>query len=90
MRPLTGLRNLRSLDLSATRITDIAPLASLTTLQFLDLTGTSVTDLAPLSKLTNLRWLNMRNTHADVSPLSRLAGCHVITTTQTPPRREHR
>ena len=88
--PLIGLRNLRSLDLSATRITDIAPLASLTALQFLDLTGTPVTDLTPLVALTNLRWLIMRNTHADVSPLSRLVGCHVITAVQVPRRARHR
>ena len=88
--PLIGLRNLRSLDLSATRITDIAPLASLTALQFLDLTGTPVTDLTPLVALTNLRWLIMRNTHADVSPLSRLVGCHVITAVQAPRRARHR
>ena len=85
-----GLGNLRSLDLSGTRIADIAPLAALTALEFLDLTSTPVTDLTPLSALTNLRWLNMRNSSADTSPLSRLAGCHVITTTQAPRRRAQR
>ena len=77
--PLARLHNLRSLDLSGTLISDVTPLAGLTGLQFLDLTNTPVTDLAPLGALKSLRWLNLRSTQADLSVLSRLPGCRVIT-----------
>ena len=81
-----GCSALRSLDLSGTRISDVTPLAGLTALQYLDLTNTAVTDLAPLAALSELRWLNLRGIHADVSVLSRLTRCHIITAAPMPRR----
>ena len=51
-----------------------------------DLTNTTVTDLAPLAALSALRWLNLRGTRADVSVLSCLTRCQIITAATTPRR----
>jgi Leucine-rich repeat (LRR) protein len=78
---------LRSLDLSGTRISDLAPLATLTRLEYLDLTGAPVTDLSPLAALVELRRLDLRSTRADPSVLAHLARCQIITTASRPRRR---
>ena len=65
---------------------DVTPLAGLTALQYLDLTNTAVTDLAPLAALSELRWLNVRGARADVSVLSHLTRCQIITAATMPRR----
>jgi hypothetical protein len=37
--------------------------------------------------LTELQWLNLRNMQADISVLSHLAGCQIITAARQPRRR---
>ena len=78
--PLSDLKNLTSLDISGSRmsegsdpLSDISPLAGLTNLTSLDLTHDSVVDISPLSGLTNLTDLSLGiNKIRDVSPLASL------------------
>ena len=65
---------------------DVTPLAALTALQYLDLTNTPVTDLAPLAALSGLRWLNVRGARADLTVLSHLSRCQIITAATAPRR----
>ena len=75
--PLSGLTNLRRLDLGGNSISDLSALSGaisrLTRLERLDLDNNSISDVSPLSGLTNLRqlWL-FRNSISDLSPLSGL------------------
>ena len=75
--PLSGLTNLRRLDLGGNSISDLSVLSGaisrLTRLERLDLDNNSISDVSPLSGLTNLRqlWL-FRNSISDLSPLSGL------------------
>jgi Leucine-rich repeat (LRR) protein len=66
LRSLSGMPDLRSLDLSETKITDagVAVLAEHRNLQSLDLSQTGVTDVAlpPLVKLPYLSQLDLRET----------------------------
>ncbi len=58
------------LDVSSTRVNDLAPLAGLSALQTLDVSGTKVTDLAPLAGLSALQTLDVSKTQVtDLSPL---------------------
>ena len=64
---------IRWLDLSMTRIDDIAPLADLIELQSLLLWRTKISDLTPLTNLTALQRLDLDGTLvSDLSPLSNL------------------
>ena len=68
-------RDLQSLDLNSSDISDLAPLSVLKSLRYLNLTGCSnIVDLSPLSELTNLTILNLTYCKRirDISPLSEL------------------
>ena len=71
--PLSGLKNLKRLNLSNTPVIDLSPLAGLEKLQRLNVWNTPLADLSPLANLPNLQRLNVWNTPvADLSPLSGL------------------
>ena len=73
LRPLAGLQNLQSLDLSDTSAEDVTPLSGLQNLRSLDLRGTRVEDVTPLSGLQNLRSLDLTGTSvSDVTPFANL------------------
>ena len=64
---------LRVIDLSETRIDDLAPFADLIELRSLSLWGTTVSDLTPLANLTRLQHLDLDGTPvSDLSPLTNL------------------
>ena len=66
---------IRRIDLSETRIDDIASLADFIELQSLLLWRTTVSDLTPLANLTALQRLDLDETLvSDLSPLSNLTG----------------
>ena len=66
-------RNLKSLDLSCNKISDISVLSGLSKLQTLVIDNSLVTDLSPLSALHNLRELDAHdNAIGDISALSGL------------------
>ena len=76
---------IREIDLSMTRIDDIAPLADLIELQSLLLWRTTVSDLTPLSNLTALQRLNLGGTPiSDLTPLSNLTGLQWLHLDRTP------
>jgi internalin A len=71
--PLSGLTQLKSLDLSNNQITDISALSGLTALEILTLYNNQITDISALSGLSNLMSLDMeRNQITDITPLSGL------------------
>ena len=73
LSPLSGLTELRELNLWANNISDITPLSGLTALTGLDLDGNEIADISPLSKLPHLEWLILSsNAVSDLSPLSEL------------------
>ncbi len=73
--PLSGLTNLKELDLGSNSISDITPLSGLTRLAWLDLAYNSISDITPLSGLTRLAWLELSdNRISNITPLSGLAG----------------
>ena len=70
---LSGMPNLKRLDLSSNDISDLSPLSGLTNLTELYLGGNFISDLSPLSGLTNLTLLDLRaNSISDLSPVSGL------------------
>ena len=70
---LSGMPNLKRLDLNDNDISDLSPLSGLANLTELDLSYNSISDLSPLSGLTNLTELGLRaNSISDLSPLSGL------------------
>ncbi len=71
--PLTGLVQLRVLNMAGCQISDIRPLANLTRLESLYLHGNQIEDITPLTNLTRLRdlWL-VDNQITDVRPLEKL------------------
>ena len=76
---------IRGIDLSETRIDDIAPFANLTGLQRLDLDETPVSDLSPLANLTGLQHLDLYETPvSDLTPLSNLTGLQHLYLNKTP------
>ena len=76
---LAGLTALQSLDLSFTKVSDVAPLAGLAALQSLSLNGTQVSDVAPLASLAALQSLNLISTKvSDVAPLASLAALQLL------------
>ena len=74
---LSGLTNLRSLNLFLTNISDLSALSGLTNLTELDLSGTNISDISALSGLTNLTWLDLSVTN--ISDLSALSGLTNLT-----------
>ena len=71
--PLTGLTQLRNLNLSDNRIADVSALSELTQLTWLYLGNNGITDVSPLADLTRLTilWLS-NNSITDVAPLAEL------------------
>jgi hypothetical protein len=73
------LKDLISLDLDNTQVSDLTPLAKLTALQSLRLNSTQVSDLTPLAKLTALEILCLHNTQgSDLTPLAKLTALETL------------
>ena len=71
LTPLSGLTNLKVLDLADNNITAISALSGLTTLQTLDLRNNDVTNTARLSTMTHLKNLYVRG-NANLDSLKQL------------------
>jgi hypothetical protein len=85
LRPLSGLVNLRLLNVSFTRVGDLSPLASLIGLQQLLVRGCPITDVRPLASLTNLRYLDINRTKvSDLAPLVALTNLETLEMGVTP------
>ena len=70
---LTGLTELRHLDLFHTEISDLTPLAGLVNLETLILNENRIVDVSPLTSLHNLKRLELQvNNISDFSPLDRI------------------
>ena len=65
LAPLSGLHQLKVLDISGTRVSDLSPLSTLTSLVELDISRCPVTDLADLHALRSLSSLDASNTGTD-------------------------
>jgi len=76
--PLTGLTELRDLNLARNEIEDIGPLAELGGLTSLSLTGNPIRDITPLAALTGLTRLQVEQT-AGVADLGALSGLASLT-----------
>ena len=77
--PLSGLANLRWIDLGDSDIVDITELSRLTNLTELWLPNNEIVDISALSGLTNLRTLYLsHNEIIDISPLSGLTGLWLL------------
>lgn len=73
IKPISGLKNLQSLDLSGNKITNLDPLEKLVNLQYLELSDNQVADLKPLAGLTKLSALYLGgNKITNVGPLAKL------------------
>ena len=73
LSPLTGLVQLRILNMAVCRISDIRPLANLTRLESLRLHANQIEDITPLTNLTTLTDLWLANNFiADARPLEKL------------------
>ncbi|MGH7108692.1 MAG: hypothetical protein ACREFT_19530, partial [Acetobacteraceae bacterium] len=59
LAPLAHIKQLRSLDISGTRVTDLGPIANLEFMTHLNIAGTGITDLRPLRGLANLQSLTL-------------------------------
>ena len=82
---IAELHELRELDISWTRVADLAPLWGLTNLQSLACWDTQVADLAPLRGLANLQSLYCSGTSvADLAPLAGLHGLKRLICPGTP------
>jgi internalin A len=67
---LSGLTQLKVLDISYTGISDISPLKALHQLNSLDLSSTGISDISPLKALHQLNSLDLSSTGiSDISPL---------------------
>lgn len=72
---LSGLTNLKILDLGWVQIEDISPLAGLNKLEHLNLQFNNVEDISPLANLKSLKQLQLEDTPVeDYSPLYNLTG----------------
>jgi len=60
--PLSGLANLKTINLGGTAVDDLAPLSGLKKLEKLTLSGTQVSDISPLWNLNSLRELDVSST----------------------------
>ena len=71
--PLSGLSQLRSLNLWENEVSDISPLAGLSKLTELDLKANRISDISPLAGLQKLESISIRNNLiVDVFPLAEL------------------
>ena len=70
--PLSGLTNLRKLNLSGANIRDISPLSGLTKIAELSFYDGGFSDISPLADMTNME--NLRLINANISDISPLAG----------------
>ena len=61
IKPLSGLVNLKELNLNSTRVRDLKPLKGLKKLQVLLLDGSHVSDIKPIKELKSLESLSIRN-----------------------------
>lgn len=76
---LAGLSNLKSLDLSDSRISNAGPLSVLKRLEILVLKGTKVWDLTPLAAMVSLKAVNVSVTPTmDLRPLSYLPNLQAL------------
>ena len=79
---LTGIKTLRRLKITGTKISDISRLAELTQLTQLDLERNLISDISPLSNLKKLIELRLdSNLIADLSPLSGLTNLKELSLT---------
>lgn len=79
LRPLAGLRSLKSLSLAFTRISDLSIVSEFSMLQTLDVSGTEVRDLTPLSELNELEVIVLWSTLiSDLTPLLGLKSLKVL------------
>ncbi len=62
IRLLEYLDNLEQLDISFTKVRDLAPLTYLRDVRYLDISSTQVTNLEPIARLSSLTHLKIRNT----------------------------
>jgi internalin A len=77
--PLTGLIQLKSLDLSNNQISDISALSGMTVLEALVLYKNKIKDISALSDLTSLTSLDLeRNQITDITPLSGLTNLKLL------------
>ena len=75
---------IRRIDLSGTRIDDLAPLADFVGLQWLNLSETAVSDLSPISNLTDLELLFLSGTSvSDLSLLLKLTALESLFLSRT-------
>ena len=75
----TSLKDLSTLYLNGTSVTDLTPLKGLTSLSSLDLDGTPVTDLTPLKGLSSLSSLVLSGTPVtDLTPLKGLSSLKIF------------
>ncbi|TBW35102.1 TIR domain-containing protein [Siculibacillus lacustris] len=81
---LTPYRNLETLDISGTGVTDLAPLGKLRKLALLQVTRPSVADLKPLAKLQTLTDVNLLGaTVADLAVLAELKNLKALYISET-------
>ena len=79
---LTGIKTLRRLKITGTKISDLSGLAELTQLTQLDLERNLISDISPLSNLKKLIELRLdSNLIADISPLSGLTNLKELSLT---------
>lgn len=77
---LARLPNLRTLDLSHTKLTNISGLAGLTTLTTLDLAFNSIADISPLAGMKDLTYLDVSfNALSGSNALNALSGMSKLT-----------
>lgn len=82
--PLSGLKNLRLLDLGDSQITDLEPLSGLSSLQGLLVYSAEICDLSPLAELLSLQTLNVGSSKVvDLGPLSSLLQLQVLIANDT-------
>ena len=73
LSPLTGLINLKSIQIFDSSVSDLSPLAGLIKLESMHFEHASISDLSPLVGLTGLKDIDFhRNDISDISPLARL------------------
>ncbi|MBN2588472.1 MAG: hypothetical protein JXA96_01315 [Sedimentisphaerales bacterium] len=68
--PLSGLKNLTTLDVYGTHVFDLGPVKELSNLKILNLGQTKITNLKPLQELTKLQRLTLYDTAiSDIEPV---------------------
>lgn len=73
IEPLAALRDIRSINLSNTKISDLSPLRYSRELEELMISNSSITDLSTFQYFENLRQLDLSQTEVeDIGPISRL------------------